>query len=235
MKYSALTCSVLLIANLGLRHLSSMKNLEVLNLDSRDIGDEGCKYIRGLPLRRLDPTLGMFDWSAFTVISLLGFYIHIINTQKHSLFNTGAAICQKSKPLPRWNYVVEALEILAVPTLPQYRTWQAWISLKMKASRIVVLHLLLHWQTSRPWIWATHVSTPMHSSFLEDCWNCKAWLCMGAMILMAVQGWPPWKVTFHRWDAFGWTMPQMKMEWLLLIWNLRKRRRLKMMTNIMRK
>ncbi|KAL7542512.1 hypothetical protein ACHAXR_011846 [Thalassiosira sp. AJA248-18] len=42
------------ISNRGLRHLSSMKNLEVLNLDSREIGDEGCKYIRSLPLKTLD-------------------------------------------------------------------------------------------------------------------------------------------------------------------------------------
>lgn len=54
MKLSELTCSDLNHCKLGLRHLSSMKNLEVLNLDSRDIGDEGCKYIRGLPLKTLD-------------------------------------------------------------------------------------------------------------------------------------------------------------------------------------
>ena len=39
---------------IGLRHLSSMKSLEVLNLDSREIGDDGLKYLRGLPLRSLD-------------------------------------------------------------------------------------------------------------------------------------------------------------------------------------
>lgn len=39
---------------IGLRHLASMKNLEVLNLDSRDIGDEGLKHLRGLNLKSLD-------------------------------------------------------------------------------------------------------------------------------------------------------------------------------------
>jgi hypothetical protein len=37
-----------------LKYLSSMKKLEVLNLDSRDIGDDGLKYLRGLPLKSLD-------------------------------------------------------------------------------------------------------------------------------------------------------------------------------------
>ena len=31
-----------------------MKNLEVLNLDSRDIGDEGLKHLSGLHLKSLD-------------------------------------------------------------------------------------------------------------------------------------------------------------------------------------
>ena len=31
-----------------------MKKLEVLNLDSRDIGDDGLKYLSGLPLKSLD-------------------------------------------------------------------------------------------------------------------------------------------------------------------------------------
>ncbi len=43
-----------LIELAGLRYLASMKNLEILNLDSRDIGDEGLKYLRGLNLKSLD-------------------------------------------------------------------------------------------------------------------------------------------------------------------------------------
>ena len=42
------------ITNAGLRHLSPLANLEVLNLDSRDIGDDGLKYLRNLPLKSLD-------------------------------------------------------------------------------------------------------------------------------------------------------------------------------------
>lgn len=42
------------ITNRGLRHLASLKNLETLNLDSRDIGDDGLKYLRNLPLTSLD-------------------------------------------------------------------------------------------------------------------------------------------------------------------------------------
>lgn len=42
------------ILKIGLRYLASMKNLEVLNLDSREIGDDGLKYLRGLPLTSLD-------------------------------------------------------------------------------------------------------------------------------------------------------------------------------------
>lgn len=42
------------ISNAGLRHLSSLTSLEVLNLDSRDIGDDGLKYLRHLPLKSLD-------------------------------------------------------------------------------------------------------------------------------------------------------------------------------------
>ena len=42
------------ISNAGLRHLSSLTSLEVLNLDSRDIGDDGLKYLKHLPLKSLD-------------------------------------------------------------------------------------------------------------------------------------------------------------------------------------
>ena len=42
------------VEHVGLRYLASMKNLEVLNLDSREIGDEGLKYLRGLNLKSLD-------------------------------------------------------------------------------------------------------------------------------------------------------------------------------------
>jgi hypothetical protein len=31
-----------------------MKKLEVLNLDSRDLSDDGLKYLSGLPLKSLD-------------------------------------------------------------------------------------------------------------------------------------------------------------------------------------
>jgi hypothetical protein len=96
-----------------------MKNLEVLNLDSREIGDDGLRYLRHLPLKSLDLFSGRVTDLGYAVSNeLLSFHSYssllISLLSLLSCLQTVVLTYPKSRLSPLSSYVVAESRTSAV-------------------------------------------------------------------------------------------------------------------------